>query len=99
MITGDEVDRAQIIQHSLEWLEKYYQKFEETSDMSGLMEEYNQMLVNRGSEVCVLDPCGEYCGRALGINDAGELLVEKEDGTTENVYAGEVSVRGVYGYV
>ena len=99
MITGAEVDLAQIIQRSLEWLEKYYQKFEETSDMSGLMEEYNQMLVNRGSEVCVLDPCGEYRGRALGINDAGELLVEKEDGTTENVYAGEVSVRGVYGYV
>ena len=99
MITGDEVDRAQIIQRSLEWLEKYYQKFEETSDMSGLMEEYNQMLVNRGSEVCVLDPCGEYRGKALGINDAGELRVEKEDGTTENVYAGEVSVRGVYGYV
>ena len=68
MITGDEVDRAQIIQRSLEWLEKYYQKFEETSDMSGLMEEYNQMLVNRGSEVCVLDPCGEYRGKALGIN-------------------------------
>ena len=67
--------------------------------MSGLMEEYNQMLVNRGSEVCVLDPCGEYRGKALGINDAGELRVEKEDGTTENVYAGEVSVRGVYGYV
>ena len=84
---------------TLEWLEKYYQKFEETSDMSGLMEEYNQMLVNRGSEVCVLDPCGEYRGKALGINDAGELRVEKEDGTTENVYAGEVSVRGVYGYV
>ena len=99
MITGAEVDRAQIIQRSLEWLEKYYQKFEETSDMSGLMEEYNQMLVNRGSEVCVLDPCGEYRGKALGINDAGELRVEKEDGTTENVYAGEVSVRGVYGYV
>ena len=73
MITGAEVDRAQIIQRSLEWLEKYYQKFEETSDMSGLMEEYNQMLVNRGSEVCVLDPCGEYRGKALGINDAGEL--------------------------
>ena len=99
MITGAEVDRAQIIQRSLEWLEKYYQKFEETSDMSGLMEEYNQMLVNRGSEVCVLDPCGEDRGKALGINDAGELRVEKEDGTTENVYAGEVSVRGVYGYV
>lgn len=99
MITGHEVDRAQIIQRSLEWLEEYYQKFEETNDMSGLMEEYNQMLVNIGNKVCVLDPCGEYRGMALGINDAGELRVEKEDGTIENVYAGEVSVRGVYGYI
>lgn len=29
----------------------------------------------------------------------GELLVEKEDGTITEVYAGEVSVRGLYGYV
>lgn len=99
MITGHEVDRAQIIQRSLEYLEKYYQKFEETSDMSGLMEEYDQMLVNIGEEVCVLDPTGEYRGRALGINAAGELLVQRENGETEGVYAGEVSVRGVYGYV
>jgi len=27
------------------------------------------------------------------------LIVRKEDGTEEAVYAGEVSVRGVYGYV
>ena len=27
------------------------------------------------------------------------LIVRKEDGTIEEVYAGEVSVRGVYGYV
>ena len=29
----------------------------------------------------------------------GQLLVEREDGTTESIYAGEVSVRGLYGYV
>ena len=29
----------------------------------------------------------------------GELLVERPDGTVEEVYAGEVSVRGIYGYV
>lgn len=36
---------------------------------------------------------------ALGINKDGQLLVEKEDGSQTAVYAGEVSVRGVYGYV
>ena len=36
---------------------------------------------------------------ALGINKLGELLVQKQDGSMENIYAGEVSVRGIYGYV
>ena len=57
------------------------------------------MLVNRGKTVRVLDPKGEYSGVAEGINELGELLVELPDGHVENVYAGEVSVRGVYGYI
>ena len=36
---------------------------------------------------------------ALGINDGGELLVRKSDGSETAIYAGEVSVRGIYGYV
>lgn len=47
----------------------------------------------------VLDPKGEYEGIACSINEKGELLVEKEDGEIVAVYAGEVSVRGIYGYV
>jgi BirA family biotin operon repressor/biotin-[acetyl-CoA-carboxylase] ligase len=49
--------------------------------------------------VRVLEPGNEYNGISEGINERGELLVRREDGTLEAVYAGEVSVRGVYGYV
>ena len=42
----------------------------------------------------------EVCrGHAEGINEKGELAVRKADGSVEYVYAGEVSVRGRYGYV
>ena len=47
----------------------------------------------------MLDPKGSYDGLARGIDDQGNLLVEKADGTIEKVYSGEVSVRGLYGYV
>ncbi len=50
-------------------------------------------------EVNVLDPKGSYTGVARGISTTGELLVEKEDGEMKTVYAGEVSVRGLYGYI
>ena len=63
------------------------------------MDEYNSLLLNRNRIVRVLDPAGEYQGLALGINREGELLVRREDGSVTKVYAGEVSVRGVYGYV
>ncbi len=64
------------------------------------MEKYNQFLVNRDRQVRVLDPKGAYDGIARGINEKGELLVERlSDGAIVQVYAGEVSVRGIYGYV
>ena len=47
----------------------------------------------------VLDPKGEFEGIARGVNENGELLVETQQGELVSVYAGEVSVRGVYGYV
>ena len=47
----------------------------------------------------MLDPAGEYSGTAIGIDREGELLVEMEDTTVRRVLSGEVSVRGIYGYV
>lgn len=67
--------------------------------LNEFVEKYNACLVNKDREVCVLDPKGEYRGIARGINEEGELLVELADGTVNAVYAGEVSVRGIYGYV
>ena len=57
------------------------------------------LLLNKDRPVRVLDPKGDFEGTARGINEKGELLVERQDGRLECVYAGEVSVRGVYGYV
>ena len=76
-----------------------YERFVERGDLTFLQEEYNSMLVNRGNEVRVLEPENEYTAYALGINQTGELVVRLADGTERNVFAGEVSVRGVYGYV
>lgn len=92
------VFRARLLGAVLKYFEQYYETFLETEDLSALQEEYNAMLVNRGRAVRVLDPLGEYEGTALGIDCRGELLVER-DGEVCRVSAGEVSVRGVYGYV
>lgn len=96
--TGREQPRAQIIARVMFFFEQYYECFVRTHDLSALREQYEAHLAGIDRQVRVLDPKGEYTGISRGITDSGELVVEKEDGTRCEVYAGEVSVRGLYGY-
>lgn len=99
MELGSSVRRSGLIAAVMESFEAYYETFLKTEDLSAMKERYNSFLVNRDEKVRVLEPCNEYEAYALGINDAGELIVRTKDGQEKAVYAGEVSVRGVYGYV
>lgn len=93
-----EADREKLLEKILNAFEKFYREFTLRGDFHLLLIRYNDILINRGKLVKVLDPKGEFTGIARGINELGELLVEKENGETVAVYAGEVSVRGLYGY-
>ncbi|MCM1048456.1 MAG: biotin--[acetyl-CoA-carboxylase] ligase [Clostridiales bacterium] len=97
--SGEHISRSRLIERVLFRFEENYDIFVTTYDLGCLMEAYNELLLNRDSEIRVLDPKGEYSGVARGINKTGELLVEKEDGDMVQVDSGEVSIRGVYGYV
>ncbi|MCI6888267.1 MAG: biotin--[acetyl-CoA-carboxylase] ligase [Lachnospiraceae bacterium] len=99
LCTGKPVNRAALVAAVMEAWEHYYQQFLETLDFRILKDAYNQRLLNRGREVRVLAPKGAYTGISHGINDAGELMVETADGQVNSVMSGEVSVRGIYGYV
>ncbi len=91
--------RAELLQEVLARFEENYGMYEKELDLSYMLGEYNSHLVNVGKQVKVLDPKGEFEGIARGINASGELLIETPDGKVAEVYAGEVSVRGMYGYV
>lgn len=90
--------RSQIISEVIKGFEKYYDLFLKSQDMSMLKEEYNKYLVNVDNKVRVIGTNGDYEAIAKGIDDDGELIVNK-DGKLTKVLSGEVSVRGVYGYV
>ncbi len=97
--SGRQFDRAALLAEILARFEESYETFERTVDLSGLRARYESRLVGRNAVVRVLDPAGEYTGISRGITETGELIVEKESGERTLVYAGEVSVRGLYGYV
>lgn len=97
--TGKTYDRNEMVSCVMERFEENYEKFVKSGDLSLLQEDYNRMLANYGQPVRVLDPLVPYEGIARGINQKGELMVEKTDGIVVNVSSGEVSVRGLYSYV
>lgn len=98
--SGKKADRARLAARVMHYFEENYEVFEKSWDFEELADKYNGMLINCGRQVRVLDPKGEYEGIARGINKNGELVVERGDNGEEvAVYAGEVSVRGVYGYI
>ena len=97
---GHPVGRAELTAEVWKYFEKYYEIFAQTQSLAPLKEEYERARVNRGKTVRVLDPRSPYEGIALGITDGGELLVQPQDGSAvREVGTGEVSVRGVMGYV
>lgn len=95
---ADHVNRAALLEAVLEEFEGYYETYSRTLNVIFFQEEYESLLANRDREVQVLDPAGAYRGIARGINEKGELLVECGHGLVR-VNSGEVSVRGICGYV
>lgn len=61
---------------------------------------YRRDCVTIGRDVCLVrsDECVHY-GKALDVDTDGSLVVRFTDGRVEAVSSGEVSVRGMYGYL
>lgn len=97
--TGRMVDRSRMVSAYGNAFEEYYNRFLETGNLALLKDEYNSSLANFHNQVRVLDTAGEFVGISKGINDVGELVVTDDEGTERIVRSGEVSVRGIYGYV
>ena len=97
--TGEKVDRSKMVAAYGNAFEEYYGRFVEKGNLELLKDEYNSCLANFKNQVKILDAAGEFAGISEGINDLGELLVTDSEGKERIVRSGEVSVRGIYGYV
>ena len=98
METDDCIDHDSLLNSIIYNFEQLTESVYDTGDLSLLRKEYEDSLVSMNENVTVLDPSNEYDGICKGIDDRGQLIVEHENKETR-VYAGEVSVRGIYGYV
>ncbi len=69
------------------------------SGKNAIMESYRRHCITLNKEIQVISGETRRCGKALDVDENGGLLVEFADGTRQTVTSGEVSVRGMYGYL
>ena len=96
--TGSSVKRSDVVVAFARHFSRYYEEFLKECNLSGLADDYNKALINVGRDVKIVERDGSFVAKAVGIDETGSLIVEK-DGDTKRIVAGEVSVRGLYGYV
>ena len=95
---GTAVSRPALAAAEIRALDRLYKALR-TGDLQAYLEVYRRDCVNLGRTVRLLGPSGEETATALGIDDEFGLVVEDGTGNRKTIRSGEVSVRGLYGYV
>jgi len=94
---GRPVRRAELAVHVIRALDRMYAGF--PRNKQEYLAKYRADCITTGKQVQLITPVSRREAYALEIDDDFDLVVELPDGTREVLSAGEVSVRGMYGYV
>lgn len=96
---GIECSRSKLVANIANDFEQLYDAFTQHEDLQFIMKEYDEALVNRNQQVYVIEGDRRMEYTALGLAPNGGLRVRDADGQESVIISGEVSVRGIYGYV
>ena len=96
-ITGSQIPRENLTAAMLINLAKMAQEL--LPQQAQMLEQYRRDCITIGQEISVVQ--GDFIrhGQAIDVDDQGALVVRFPDGSVQAVNSGEVSVRGMYGYV
>lgn len=98
MVTGRDIDRAAMAAAMMDTLAAMDRNL--LRSKAEILDRYRKDCITIGQEISLLR-VGEAVrhGKAIDMDDDGFLIVAFEDGHRETVSSGEVSVRGMYGYL
>ena len=97
-VTGQSIDRAKVAAAILDALHQMDQNL--LTGKEDLLHRYRQDCITLNKAISVVKADGSVRhGTALDLDPDGSLIVSFDDGSTESVNSGEVSIRGMYGYV
>lgn len=97
-VTGKEIDRSRLAAELIRSLYRMAQELLPRKD--AILARYRKNCITLGREISIVKADGIVThARALDIDKNGGLIVRLQDGTVTTVSSGEVSIRGMYGYL
>lgn len=95
---GTPVSKNELAAAMIEELDALYRSLQ-NGETAPYLARYRRDCVTIGKEVQLLWQDAQEKVRALDVDDQFGLVVRRENGAVETIRTGEVSVRGLYGYV
>ena len=96
LCTGKSIDRAAV---AAAMIRSFEQMNRTLTDPTVFLPQYRTDCITVGQSISLLRSDEVRHGVALDVDEQGALVVRFDDGHIEAVQSGEVSIRGMYGYV
>ncbi|WP_300278643.1 biotin--[acetyl-CoA-carboxylase] ligase [Peptacetobacter sp.] len=96
---GIEINRVEIISEFIKEFEKLYISYIELENKKEIVDICKKNSILIGKIVYLIKDNKKEKVKCIDINEDGNLIVEHMDGNIEEVYSGEVSIRGQKGYI
>jgi len=93
------IDRNALIVEILKSFESLYDHYEKTGDFTDILDTYKGRCVTLNKRVKVFGRVDEFEGTAIDLSNDCALLVKLDNGIVKRIISGDVSVRGIAGYI
>lgn len=97
--SNNSIDRKKLVSSLLNNFEALYEDFLDNPKMKKTIDICKVHSAIIGKEIRVIKRDSTLNAKAIDINEDGKLVVQYKDGSKEALFSGEVSVRGLMGYV
>ncbi len=96
---GKKISRQKLVANILNEFEVLYDEFIEENNIKKSIEINREKLVFLGENIRVIENGKEKISRAKALDDNGLLVIENQDQSIEKLFSGEISIRGIKGYI
>lgn len=91
-VLGDQFDRNVLIADLIQLISKLRDSYD-SFNLPNIVELWNNNSALYGEKVKLFSPAREIIGTEVGISDNGALLIQQENGTVQQYFSGELSLR------